>query len=304
MDEKKFREAFASLAKTDRQALATLIVEYLKPNHITVDIIGAILNTRVLKPGDALVKKVRKGIEVRQLVPGAVHLSSEVTVTERMNYVLEGADIRVVANEWELESGEIGTVQSIRSEMNAKLSDYYINQVFSKLSTLWNDVNTADFYAECSTSVTAAALKDMINTINHYSGSVKAILAVRRTLTPITEFAGYQPYAASPTSWGVAIPSALEEIRQTGFIGVYYGVRNILALPQIWDNLEDFNALLPEDKILVIGDKCGEFITFGEVKVKEWSNMEPTPPLWNLEIYQQWGMIIDNIRHVGVIKIT
>jgi len=304
MDEKKFREAFASLAKTDRQALAALIVEYLDPNHITVDMIGAILNTRALKPGDALVKKVRKGIEVRVLVPGAVHLASEITVTERMNYILEGADIRVIANEWELESGEIGSVQSIRSEMDAKLRDYYINQVFNALSTLWNEANTPDFYTEVSTSITAAALEDMIDTINHYSGSVRAIMAVKKVLSPMTKWAGYVPYAGDPTKWGVGIPSALEEIRSTGFVGTYYGVRNILGLPQIWDNLEDYNALLPEDKILVIGDNCGEFITFGDVKTKEWTHMEPTPPQWNLEIYQQWGMIIDNIRHVGVIKIT
>ncbi len=304
MDEKRFKEAYASLVKSDRQALAALIVEWMQPNHIAADIMNAILNTRVLKPGDALVKKVRKGIEVRTLIPGAVHLASEITVSERMNYVLAGADVRVIANEWELESGEIGTVQSIRTEMNAKLRDYYINQVFTRLSTLWNETNTPEFYTEVATAVTAAALEDMIDVINHYSGSVRAILAVKKTLSPMTKFAGYVPYAGDPTKWGVPVPSALEEIRQTGFVGTYYGVRNILGLPQIWDNLEDFNALMPEDKILVIGDNCGEFITFGDVKTKQWSNMEPTPPLWNLEIYQQWGMIIDNIRHVGVIKIT
>jgi len=302
--DKKFQEAYASLVMKDRQALAELIVEWINPNHITADIIGSILNTRTLKPGDALVKKIRKGIEVRQLIPGAVHLSSEITVSDRINYVLEGADIRVVANEWELASGEIGTAETIRREMDAKLSDYYIAQVFTKLSTLWTTANTPLFYTEVASAVTATALEDMIDNINHYSGSVKAILAVKKTLSPMTKWAGYVPYAGDPTKWGVPVPSALEEIRQTGFVGTYYGVRNILGLPQVWDNLEDYNALMPEDKILVIGDNCGEFITYGSVQTKQWSNMEPTPPLWNLEIYQQWGMIIDNIRHVGVIKIT
>ena len=49
-----------------------------------------LLNTRSLKPGDSLVKKLRKGIEVRTLVPGSIHLASEVTVSERVNYVLDG----------------------------------------------------------------------------------------------------------------------------------------------------------------------------------------------------------------------
>jgi len=303
MNKEKFREAFAELVKTDRQALAELIVEWIDPNHITADIIGAILNTRTLNAGDALVKKVRKGIEVRTLIPGAVHLASEITVSDRINYVLAGADIRVIANEWELESGEIGTADSIRREMDAKLRDYYIAQVFSKLSTLWTAANTPLFYTEVS-AITATAFEDMVDNINHYSGSVRAVLAVKKTLSPMTKWAGYVPYAGDPTAWGVPVPSALEEIRQTGFVGTYYGVRNILGLPQVWDNLEDYNALMPEDKILVIGENCGEFITYGEVKTKEWSHMEPTPPQWNLEIYQQWGMIIDNMRHVGVIKIV
>ena len=109
---KKFKEAYASLAKNknQREALASLIVEYIDPRHITENVVGLMLNTRNLDPGDALVKKVRKGIEVRTLVPGAVHLASEITVSDRINYMIDGADIKVKANMWELESGELGTV--------------------------------------------------------------------------------------------------------------------------------------------------------------------------------------------------
>jgi len=64
MDEQKFKEAIAQIAKTDKRALAELIVEYVDPKHVTQDIVGMFLNTRALNPGDALVKKVRRGIEV------------------------------------------------------------------------------------------------------------------------------------------------------------------------------------------------------------------------------------------------
>lgn len=50
----EFKTAMAELAKTDRRALAELIVEYINPKHITVDMINMFLNTRSLKPGDAL----------------------------------------------------------------------------------------------------------------------------------------------------------------------------------------------------------------------------------------------------------
>ncbi|MGW8181557.1 MAG: hypothetical protein ACWGQW_22740, partial [bacterium] len=104
----QYRQAFASLAKNDREALAAMIVEYLQPNHITVDYVSMLLNARSLRPGDQLIKKVRKGIEVRTLVPGSIHLASEVTVTDRANYHLSGIDVKVHVNEWELDSGELG----------------------------------------------------------------------------------------------------------------------------------------------------------------------------------------------------
>ena len=98
--EAKAREAFASLYKTNKEALAELIVEYFDPNHITVDYIGMLLNTRVLKPGDQLVKKVRKGWTVRTLYPGSIHLASEITSEDRANYHLSGVDIKVHINEY------------------------------------------------------------------------------------------------------------------------------------------------------------------------------------------------------------
>jgi hypothetical protein len=96
----KYAEAFASLARNDREALAAMIVEYLDPNHITVDYVGMLLDSRTLKPGDQLIKKVRKGIEVRTLVPGSIHLASEVTVVDRANYHLSGVDVKVHINEY------------------------------------------------------------------------------------------------------------------------------------------------------------------------------------------------------------
>ncbi len=56
MDEIKFKESIASLMKdgTKHDALAQLLVEYIQPGHITQDFVSMLLNTRALKPGDAL----------------------------------------------------------------------------------------------------------------------------------------------------------------------------------------------------------------------------------------------------------
>ena len=298
MDEKKLQEQVASLLeKGDREAFAELITEFIQPNHITVDFISMLLNSRRLNPGDALVKKVRKGINVRTLVPGSVHLANEVTVSERINYVLDGADVKVTYNEWELEAGHIGTVESIRSEMMAKLRDYYMNKVFTALTTVWTAANTPDNFTNVGGAITATALEDAIDRINQTTSGVKAVVGIRSVMTPISKFGAFWDDGGSTIA---EVPSQLEEVMQRGFLGRYYGAP-LIMLNQIWDNPEDYNTLLPTDKILVIGEDAGEFITFGDERSKEWVDMNPTPPQWMLEIYQQFGLIIDKAQGIYVI---
>lgn len=298
MNEKQMQLAIASMIAdpSKRDALAEIIVEFVQPNHLTTDFISGLLNTRNLKPGDSLVKKVRKGITVRTLVPGAVHLASEITVSERMNYVLTGADVKVTYNQWELESGEIGTIQEIRKEMAAKLNDHYINRVFTALASVWSAVNTPSNYTAVGGAITASALEDAINYINLHTSGAKAIVGSRAAVTPITKFGAFW---TDGTTVGYD-PNDIAQIRQTGWLGKYYGVP-IKAVDQIYDNPEDYNALIPTDKILIIGENVGDFITYGDVKTKQWSDMAVTPPQWLLEIYQQFGMIIDNAGGIFVL---
>lgn len=298
MDEKQLREAYAALVKEGkREAVAELIVEWVQPTHITVDFVGLLLNARSLKPGDALVKKVRKGINVRTLVPGAIHLANEITVSDRINYILDGADVKVHANEWELDSGEIGTLDDIRGEMQATLRDYYINKVFTALSTVWSAINTPNNYINVGGAINATVLKNAIDRINQTTGGVRAVVGTRAALTPVTTFgAGW----VDGTGLSQPVPSNIEEIMRTGWLGQYYGAP-LLALQQEYDNPEDYNALIPTDKVLVIGNNVGDFITYGDVKTKQWTDMRPTPPQWYLELYQQFGMIIDKAEGIYVI---
>jgi len=226
-----------------------------------------------------------------------VHLRNEITVTDRINYVLDGADDGVNANAWELDSGELGTVESIKAEMQAKLRDYYINKVFTALTTVWTAINTPNNYTAVGGSLTATALKNAIDRINQTTGGVRAVVGTRAALTPVTTFgAGW----TDGTSVSQPVPENIREIMQTGWLGRYYGAP-ILALQQEYDNPDDDNALLPTDKVLVIGENVGEFITYGPVQTKEWVDNEPTPPYWKYEIFQQFGMLIDRADGIFVL---
>lgn len=297
MEEKNLKEAFAALVKEgNKEAIAELLVEYIEPQHITTDFVGLLMNTRSLKPGDALVKKVRKGIKVRTLVPGRIHLASELTVSDRINYVLDGADVKVHANMWELESGELGTVESIRSEMMAKLKDYYLGKVFTALSTVWTAVNTPSNFTSVGGSLTATALENAIDRINQTTSGVKAVVGTRAALAPITKFGAFYTDGTNVAD----VPDNIREIMRTGFLGQYYGAR-IIALDQVYDNPEDYNALLPTDKVLVLGENIGDFITYGDVMTKQWNDMRVTPPQWYFELYQQFGMLIDRADGIYVV---
>jgi hypothetical protein len=300
MDE-KLKDAVASVIKDSgkRDALAQMIVEYANPGHIGVDFIGMFLNTRALQPGDQLVKKMRKGIKVRTLVPGAIHLKDEITVSERMNYVLDGAVVSVGANAWELDSGELGTVGSIRNEMLSKLRDFYFGKVFTALSTLWTAGNNATNFTDIGGDITALALKNAIDYINETTGGVRAVIGTRAALTPITTFGA----SWSDGTDNIEVPDNIREIMQTGWLGRYYGAP-IIAVEQVYDNLDDYNTMIPTDKVVVIGKNVGEFITYGDIKYQEWTDPRPIPPYWTLSLYQQFGMIIDKAEGIFVLEVV
>jgi hypothetical protein len=123
-------------------------------------------------------------------------------------------------NQWEIESGEIGTLDSIRTEMLAKLRDYYMNKVFTALTTVWTAVNNASNFTNVGGPLTAVALKNSIDNINTNSGGVKAVVGTRAALTPITTFgAGWTDSGGNL----MGVPDNIREIMATGFLGRYYG---------------------------------------------------------------------------------
>ncbi len=301
----EFKDAYAAAVKdkSQREALSELIINWIQPNHLSSNIVNLFMNTRTLKIGDALVYKVRRGIEVRKLIPGSIHLVSEVAVNDRINYTLEGAQVGVTYNLWELEQGDIGTVGDLQAEMRAKLTDYYVNRVFTALSTIWSTVNTPDNYTNVGGSLTATALKNAIDNINIKTGRVRAVVGTRAALTPITTFgAGWDVTTPSGTNQQ-PLYEALTEIWQTGWLGRYYGA-NVVALDQIYDNPIDYKGLLPEDKVLVIGENVGDFIFYGDTRTQNYEDMRIIPPQYVMNLYQQFGMLITNAQGIHVLKLA
>jgi hypothetical protein len=238
-----------------------------------------------------------------------VHLASEITISDRINFILDGADVKVTYNEWELERGELGTVDSISAEMRAKLSDFHITKVFTALTTVWDATNTPDNYATVATadwnagnSTAEAAVRAAIDRINQVTPGAKIVIGARETMTPTTLFSAFWGDLASTQAFHTADELILR-IFESGWLGRYYGVPFVMV-DQVWDNPEDYNALVPTNFVLIVGEAAGTFITYGDVRTKQWTDMQPTPPQWYLELYQQFGMIIDNAQGVYLLEIV
>lgn len=200
--------------------------------------------------------------------------------------------------------GEIGTADSIRNEMIMKLSDYYQSKVMNALYTLATINDSKNFYYT-SGDITRSMIETAIDEVADTAGSVRNVVGRRTALAPITKFAGYRHPAGGSETGGkgiVGVDSALEEIRRTGWFGQYYGA-NFVALDQIYDNPYDRNALIRDDLIVVIGDRVGEFITYGDVITDEWTDMATAPPTWHVRIYQQFGFLFDNLENVVIIRL-
>lgn len=282
-----------------RHSLAEFIVEYIEPNHIPTTLMSALLDTRVLNPGDLLVKKIVKGIKVHTMVPGQIPLKHEVTVSERANYVEDYAVTGVNVSEWDLKNGDVGTVESLRIRMQQAISDYFMTKVFTALSTIWTEANTPDNYTDCGGSVTATALEDMIDYINLHTPGAKAIVGTKAAITPITKFAAW-------TNDGThydASQDVINEIHRTGRVGMYYGVP-LVEIPNPKNDPESNSFLVPSDKILIIGEKVGEFVTMGSPEYSQYTDPKPIPAMFVMQMMYRFGMIIDNAEGIGVLKVS
>ena len=298
--QEEFVKGLAELATKDRKEFAELVVEWVKPGRIAEDIVGLMLETRRYKPGDLLVAKIRRGVDqVRTLVPGQQTMAVELAVDERVNWKWDTAYIHVTANEWELQSGQLGTVQEIRNDMRAALRDFYAGRVFNALASIWNAANTPNNYLNVGGPLTATALKQAIDRINETTGGVRGVFGTRRALAPVTEFGNF--VTDGTNAWGVE--QNVREVMDTGWIGRWYGAR-IVAFQQTYKDLAYYNALIPDNYVLVIGENVGKFALFGDPVWDEWVEKQYLPPKWNLRVAQQYGMIVDWAQGIFVLEVT
>lgn len=316
MDEKKLL-ALAEVAKRagdspqGRSAFAELIYEIINPNHVTLDVVSAFgLPTRSLNPGDQLVRRVRSGFPVRTMVPGTMHLADQIAAGEIYTYAIDYIIAKTRWSLWELQRGELGTIEDFRREMEASLIDSIVSRVFNLLVSVW-DVGTTsftNFLDATSTGLTEDNLTNMMETVLYRSGNIRAIVGSRRALLPVYKFAGvFEVTATSPNVNGViTAPSILEEWRRTGRVRTYKGAP-LIELPQIFQRQMGANydtKLIDDSHVIVVGDNAGEAILYGGTESQDSTDLRTEPPEYQLALWRGFGMIVDRPEQIGVMKVA
>lgn len=308
--------ATAKDARGLHTAYADLVVETVQPNHLSLDLFSAFMPVVQKNPGDQIGRRVRRGrYPIRTMVPGSKHLTDVLDYQEYVSFMFDRLIAGTSHSVWEIESGEVGTVDQMRTELRADLFDELVSKVFTLLSTVWNSSSTPNNFLDSSgTGVTQVGLDAMMETIMNYSGQVRAIVGSRAALLPIYKFAQYREFVLTGTNVdGVAFPtSAFEEFTRTNKVSTYLGVP-VVELPQVYRNRLDANStnlgyrgvgqrMIPTDKILVIGDQIGQVALMGGFEYQDYTDPTTQPANYVLHGWQAYGMIVDDVQNLGIIK--
>lgn len=315
MDQTK-RLAIAELAKGagknpgQKSEFAEMIIESIEPNRLSLDFFNMFMPTRSLNIGDSLHKRVKnRGFPVYTFVPGTTHLAAvPVPPKEIMTYMLESIITKVRMNSIELNRGEIATVESLRKDMADSLVDNMVARIFALISSVWTGSTSRTNYHDASSGgIDATILTNMMETVLYYSGGVKAIVGTRRALLPVYAMAGFTERTGTGATAATVVPvdSIVEEWRRTGRVASFRGAP-LIELPQVWKKEADSfeTRLVPEDRILVIGDNAGEIILYGGTEFQDHTDFSTEPADYVMALWRSFGMIIDAPENIGYIKVA
>lgn len=317
----EFKQAVAEVAKTAgeargmRTAYSDLVIETVEPNHLSLDLFSAFMPTVTKKKGDQIGRRVRRGrYPIRTMVPGSKHLTDVLSYQEFYTMMFDRLIAGTSHNVWEINSGEVGTVEQMRSELRADLFDEIVSKVFTLLTTTWTaGLTPSNFVDQSATGVTQTALEALMETILNYSGQVKAIVGSRAALLPIYKFAQYREFTLTGTGTDrAAFPTAaLDEFLRTMKVSTYLGVP-IVELPQVYRNRLDTGTtsglrntsqrMIPTDKIIVIGDNAGQVVLMDGFEYQDYTDPTTQPANYVLHGWQSYGMIVDDVSQIGIIK--
>lgn len=306
--QKVYAEKAAQIGRT--RAYAETIVQMIQPTHTSLEIFSAFMPVKTYMPGDNLRRVIRRGkYNVRTLVQGQIGLTDKTDLQDAFYWMFDHLYAGTSHNLAEIESGDIGTVDEMKTELQADLIDEIVHRVFELLGTIWNASDTPRNYVDASSGgLTSTVLDALIENIIDEVGSVKAIVGTRKALLPIYKFAGYKEYALTGTgvdAVGFAIPEKLLEFANTGKVSTYYGAPLIEMPNERRNRLPNRkNKVNDTTKVIVVGADAGEIALFDDFKYQDYTDPRTIPPTYYLHGHQAYSMAVSFAEAIGVAKVS
>jgi hypothetical protein len=148
----------------------------------------------------------------------------------------------------------------------------------------------------------------MVETVLYRAGSVRAIVGSRAALLPIYKMGGIveiTPTVNTNTNGVIGLQEILLEWRRTGRLAQFRGIP-LIEIPQIFRRTTDHydQPLVDMTRVLVIGDNAGEVVLYGGTETQESTDLTTEPGDYVLAMWRQYGMIVDQVENIGVIKVA
>ena len=320
--EERFQKALAEHIKTAgnapnrRSAFAEVMMDVIQPNKLTLDLFTSFMPTITIAPGDEIARRVRRAMyPIRSMTPGAKHLTDQTSFVDKYTFVFDRLIAGTSCSLWELNSGEMGTVQQMRDNLRADIFDNLVSKVFSLLTTTWNESDTPDNYQDLGSTLTQTALDTAIESMLDNGQNVRMIMGTRKALRPLYTFAQFREFelaGANTDAAAFAVESAFNEFTNSRTVRRYTGIP-VVELPQVTRNMLPANAfsgnlradrLIPDDKVLIVADNPGVIALYGGTEYQDYTDPSTQPPNYVIHSWQAYGMMVDDPEGISILKLT
>lgn len=322
MLDERLKRAVAEHAKTagsaanKKSAYAEIIIDVVQPNQLTLDLFSGFMPVRALNIGDEWGRRVKRGrYPVRTMVPGSKHLTDVTSYVEQYATVFDRLIAGTSHSLWEIQSGEVGTVEQMRTDLRNDIYSELVSKVFGILANAWNITDTPDNFIDVGGALTQEALDEMIESMMDNGQNIRAIMGTRRALRPLYNFAQFREFELSGTgvdAVGFRVDEAFNEFTNSRRVSRYTGIP-VIELAQVSSNMLAPGAtsgnlrgerLIPDNRVLVLSENVGQIATFGDTEYQDYTDPSTQPPNYVLHAWQAYGMIVDNLQGIGVLAVT
>lgn len=321
LDEKYIKAVAAAAAEAGnspnkRSAYAEVVIDVVQPNQLTLDLFSAFMPTVSLNVGDEWGRRVKRGrYPVRTMVPGSKHLTDVTSYVEQYATFYDRLIAGTSHSLWEIQNGEVGTVEQMRTDLRADIFSELVSKVFNILATAWNETDTPDNFEDVGGPLTQTALDSMIEAMLDNGQNVTGIMGTRRALRPLYTFAQYREFELSGTNTdavGFAVDQAFNEFTNSRRVSRYTGIP-VIELAQVSSRRFAPGAtsgdlrgerLLPDNRVIILSEDVGQIATFGETTYQDYTDPQTQPPNYVLHCWQAYGMRVDNMEGIGVLAVN